>query len=404
MGLNKIIKASTSVFRRLLFLETFFNQQNKVTKASDDSVISGVAGGVARVAGKAEKDIFLALSSLFPDLAYGSQLDQVASNFGIAPRFTQQGSSVYVRLTANPGTVYTQGVHTFVANNGIQFALEQNVTVGSFGFTYAKVASLSSGEITNVDAFSISQVAPQPNGHVNVVNEVPASGGFDTESDDTFKIRIKNGANILARGTLSALEQVFMLIDNRVLKIYHHGIDDQGKVVIAIATQNGVNLSQNDLDTILDGASPFFNLTDYKPWGKKFYGVALKNIEYQPLDVSFRVQLDGTRTIDEIRKDIQIQISKSMDYRFFDANTQKIEWDNLLQIVKSTLGIKYVPDQFFYPRIDIPVALDKLPRLRGFLMLDMKGQVLSDMSGTLNPIYYPAEADFTYQQTILKQI
>ena len=404
MALNQIIKASTSVFRRLLFLETFINSQNKVTKVSDDSVISGVAGGVARVAGKAEKDVFLALSSLFPDLAYGSQLDQVAQNFGIAPRFVQQGSSVYVRITANPGTVYTQGTHVFTSNNGIQFALEESITISSFGFAYAKVSSTTTGEITNVDAFAISQVTPQPSGHINVINEVPASGGYDLETDDTFKIRIKNGANILAKGTLASLEQIFMLIDNRVLKIYHHGIDDQGKVVIAIVTQNGADLIQNDLDALLEASSSFFSLTDYKPWGRNFYGIKLINIEYQPIDISFRVELDGSRTIDEVRRDIQVQISQSMDYRFFNANTQKIEWDNLLQIVKSTLGVKYVPDQYFFPRIDTAIELNKLPRMRGFLMLDLQGQVLSNMSGTLNPIYYPAEADFAYQQTILNQI
>lgn len=404
MAIDKIIKPSTSEWRRLLMLETLYNQQDIITKASDDSVISGVAGGIARIAGKAEKDIFLALSSLFPDLSYGPLLDQVAVNFGIAPRFTQQGSSCYIRITADPGTIYQAGIHNFETDNGIQFTLIDNVTIPSFGFTYAKVSSISQGNITNVDAFTINKVTPQPSGHIHVVNEFPAQGGYDVETDETFKIRIKNGANVLARGSLASLEQVFMMIDNRVLRVFHHGIDSDGKVVIAIATQNGADLTQADLDNILNSAAPFFSMADYRPWGRDFYGIRLKNIEYQPIDISFRVELDGSRVADEVRRDIQSQIGRLLDFRFFDANTQRVEWDDILHICKSTLGVKYVPDQFFYPRNDISVDLDKLPRLRGFLMLDLQGNVISNMNGTLTPIYYPQEADFIYQSQVLREL
>lgn len=399
--LKQIIKASTSTFRRLLFLETFLNMQNKVTKVSDDSVVSAIAGGASRIAGKAEKDIFLSLATLFPDMAYGPSLDQCAINFGIAPRFTNTGSSTYVRLTANPGTVYQANIQTYTSTTGVEFKASEDITIGSLGYAYLQVSSTSTGALTNVDALTINVVSPQPNGHINVINEVPANGGFDVESDETFRIRIKNGANILAKGTLSSLQQAMMTVDKRVLKIFHQGIDHQGKVVIAIATQNGVDLSQSELDYILEGISPFLNLSDYKPLGKVFYGVRLKNIEYQPIDVSFRIDLDGTRLVDDVRRDIQIKMAKSIDYRYFDPSKQLVEWDDLLQIVKTTLGVRYVPDQFFLPRVDIPIGLDKLPRFRGFIMMSLDGTVLSNSTGTLNPIYYPAEADFIYQQQFL---
>lgn len=404
MALDNIIKPSTSEWRRQLFLEVFINSQNKVTKISDDSVLSGFAGGIARVAGKAEKDIFIALSSLFPDLSHGELLDQVAENFGIAPRFVNQGSSVFIRITATPGTLYQAGIHDFESDNGLKFSLTEDVIVPDFGYTYAKVYSLMQGAYTNISPFSINRVTPQPSGHIHVVNEFQAQGGYDRESDETFKIRIKNGANILAKGTLAALEQVFMTIDNRVLRIFHHGIDFDGKTVIAIATQNGADLTQSDLDNILVNASPYFSLSDYRPWGREFYGIRLKNIEYQPIDISFRVELDGSRLIDEIRQDIQSKIGRMLDFRTFNPITDRVEWDDILHICKSTVGVKYVPDQFFYPRADIQVDLNKLPRLRGFLMLDIEGNVLSNMTGTLSPIYYPQQADFIYQSQFLREI
>lgn len=404
MSLNNIIKPSTSSDRRLLFLETLLNLTDKVSKISDDSVLSGIAGGVSRVAGKAEKDIFLALSSLFPGLSYGSQLDQVAQNFGIPGRFTNLPSSTYLRITATPGTVYQANTHFFSSSTGITFELQEDIIISDFGFSYVLVKSTTNGSNTNVDSLSISRVSPIPNGHISVVNEVPATGGFDFENDETFQTRIQDGANILARGTISSLEQLFMILNPKILKIYHHGINEQGQIVLAIATQNGTDLTQVELNNLLEFSESFYGLSEYRPVGKSFYGIELKNIEYQPFDISFRCQLDGSRTVDEIRRDIQVQIQKSVDYRFFDPSRQLIEWDNLLQIVKSTNGIKYVPDQFFYPRIDIAVRKDKLPRMRGFLMLDINGAVLSNQTGTLNPIYYPAEADFKFQQTILRQL
>lgn len=402
MALN--IRPSTSVERRLLFLETLMNMTDKVSKVSDHSVVSALGGGVAKVAGKAEKDIFLAVSQLFPDYASGQTLDQCAQNFGIAPRFKSQGSSTYVRLVGAPGTVYPVGTVQFRSLNGITFNLESDITLPVEGYSYAKISSIETGDKSNVDALSITTITPSPVGHEYVINEVPADGGYDLESDNLFRVRIKEGANILAKGTLAMLEQLFMLINPKVLKVFHHGIDLNGKVVIAIVTQNGSDLTVQELDEILDLSSPFFALTEYKPWGREWYGLTLKNIEYQPIDISFRVDLDLSFNVDEIRKNIQIQIGKYLDFRYFNPLRDVIEWDNILQIVKSTPGVKYVPDQYFHPRIDVPVALDKLPRLRGFLMLNKEGGVIQNLSGSLSPVYYPSKSDLSFQKTILGNV
>jgi len=38
------------------------------------------------------------------------------------------------------------------------------------------------------------------------------------------------------------------------------------------------------------------------------------------------------------------------------------------------------------------------------LMLDTTGNILENISGTLNPVYYPNQPDFSYQNTILTVI
>lgn len=385
-------------------METMLNSTDKISKISDESIVSGVAGGIAKVAGKAEKDIILSLSQLFPDTAFDDQLDQVAKDYGISGRFGELGSSTFVRISATPGTTYLAGTHTFSSSSGIRFILSNDVTIPAFGFTYAKVQSIETGAKANVDPLTISKVAPAPVGHLNVINEYKADGGRDFESDEIFRIRIKDGANILARGTLAMLEQVFLTINTNILKVYNQGTSLNGKLVIGISTQNGASLSQPELDQLLVESSPFFCLTEHRPFGNALYGIELKNMEFQYIDVSFRADIAGDTDFDELRKEIQVNFSKYADWRFFDASRQKVEWDNLLQICKNAKGIKYVPDQYFYPRTDIVVNVNKIPRFRGFLLLDMEGQIIQNFQLTLQPAYFPNIADFSYQSTVLDSI
>lgn len=404
------IKPSTSIERRLLFMETLINTSvnpdgsSKISKVSNHSVLSGVAGGVSKIAGKAEKDIVLAVSQLFPDNAYGIQLDQVAENFGIGERMQALGSSTYIRLVGDPGTQYIANTHYFTASNGVRFELEQDVTVGVLGFTYSKVRSLTAGSSTNVDPLSIFKCSPQPSGHLNCVNEYMATGGRDEESDEIFRGRIKDGPNFLAKGTISMIEQVFMKINTKVLKVINLGTHRDGKVNMAVVTQNGVNLSPSELDELLEKSAKFFNLNEYRPFGTNFIGLKLTNIEYQPIDISLRVQLDSSFNPDDIRKQMQINLSKYLDFRYFDTYKNQLQWDKMLQICQNIPGVTYIPDQYFYPRTDLVIDTFTLPRLRSFLMLNLEGQVIVNYNNTLSPVFYPNVIDESFHLTVLKNI
>lgn len=390
--------------RALIFIKTFLNNTNLVTKVTDHSVLDAIAQGVSKVAGKAEKDVALALSTLYPDNTYGNNLDICADTFGIAPRFGASQSSTYVRLVGNVGTTYLQSTNIFTSKDGIQYTLEADTIIGNHGYTYAKVRSISIGEKCNVLAGSINDVNPKPAGHKYVINEYRASGGRDIEDDDTFRHRIKDGPNVLATHTIAMLEQTFMKINNNVLRLFAQGINDQSQIRIAIVTQNGIDLTQSELDHILLLGNGFFGLSQLKPYGKQTYGLVLKNIEWQPIDISFRVELYSNYNVDEVRAEIQLRISKYLDHRIWQPGAQKVEWDNLLEIVKNTPGVKYVPDNFFYPNIDLQTDKNKLPRVRGCLMLDTNGALISGVTNQFNPVYYPQTADFSYQQTVLNSI
>lgn len=388
---------------KALFLEKLLNATSKVTKVSDDSVLGGVAFGIAKIGQRALKDIALVESHIFPRSAYGTYLDTIASDRGVSGRFGLSESSTYVRIVGTAGTVYVAGTNTFTGSHGHIFDLEADVTIPSFGYTYAKVRSQDVGFDKNVEALTLDTVIPEPSGHDYCINEYKATGGRDEESDELLRRRIEDGANQLARGTLSMLEQVFIKINPNVLRLFYQGINSGGKTIIAIVTQNGIDLTPQELNEILIQAEEYLSLTNLRPFGTQSYGIELKNIQWQAVDISFRIEVFPNYDVDKIRKDIQIKMSKYLDFRWWTPD-KKVEWDELLDIAKNTRGVKYVPDKHFTPNYDVAIDKNKLPRIRGFLMLDLEGNVISNQTGTLNSYYYPNVADFSYAQTVLNSI
>lgn len=404
---QRITKIISKEEIKQIFVETLLNHTDQITKVSDNSVLSAVGYGVASVAQKSLVEIAAVESYLLPETAVGNQLDDIAINYGIGGRFGASGSSTYIRIIADSGTSYISGTHTFSGNDGIVFTLTSNVTVGSLGFAYAKVNSTTTGLNTNVKALTINTVSPVPVGHVAVINEFEATGGKDNESDDLFRKRIKEGVNVLARGTISSLEQAFMKVNNNILKIFNQGINSNGNIQLAIATQNGVDLTSNELLTLLTTAQEFVSLTEIRPYGFDYYGIDLVNIQYDPIDVNFRVVLQTGYNADTYRIDVQSKMNKYLDFRTFDSEVDLVEWDDLLEIAKNTKGAKYVPDQYFFvngTRNDYKVDRSKLPRMRSFAIFDSSGTLIQNLEGTLLPTFFPNQVELNYSLTVLKTI
>jgi hypothetical protein len=377
---------TVSTLKQIL-TELFLNKTNEVTKISDNSTLSGLMYANAKVAQKAIKDIALVESNLFPDYATGTALDNIAANFGISERQGALGSSTYVLLVATPGTLYTATTNIFNSQTGQQFELVEDATIGSEGYGYFLVRSIDTGLKSNVEPLSINSVVPEPMGHTYVINEYSAVGGRDVEEDDIFRKRIKENPNIVAQKTLAYLTNLFRETNENVLDLLYEGINNEGKVVLNVLTQNGADLDSGELDLLLENAKDYIALTDIKPYGNDVYGIALQNVTYYPIDIDYRVNTYAGTDIDQLRIDTQIAMSKELDFRFW-AQGSSVQWDNLLQIAKMQTGVKYVPDNNFFPQVDIPIPKNQLPRLRGFIIRDLEGNIIANNSNTLNPIYY----------------
>lgn len=401
-----------SIFQRIvsteelkgLLVELLMNETSNVTKVSDGSVLSGELFGIAKLGNLALKDQAVIASRLYPDKAFGQYLDDYATLDGKPARFSSSGSSTYVRVVGDSGTVYTSGIHTFKGDNGITFDLDVTFSMPLMGFYYAKITSQTTGLQTNVDPNTINQVNPIPSGHQYVTNEYAAIGGRDIESDELFRRRVKSSANILARETTSMIEQVLYKLNPRILKVIHLGINDLGETVLGLLQTDGGDLSSPDLIDLQNKAEKFFTIAEYRRVDRdnNFIGIKFQNMTFNPIDISFRCQLDINANVDLTRKLIQINLNKYLDYRYF--NKSRIPWTDLLEIIKRTKGVRYVPDNYFTPNIDLIIPFDQFPRIRGFIMMDLDGNIIKNLSGTLNPVFYPFAPDYLFQTSLLANI
>lgn len=385
-----------------IFLEIFLNKTDKVTDVGSDSVLNGVAYASAKLAQKCLVNQSVVEGHLFPDTAYGKYLDDLAALRGISPRFSAMGSSTYVRLTAAVGTRYDKESVKLTSANGTIFYLEDTVEIDINGYAYVKVKSASTGARTNVDPLTINKLSPMPQGHINVTNEYRATGGRDDEADDLFRQRIKDSVNQLARTTLSYLEQVFMKINPRVLRLIKNGIDADGKFNLIVVPTNGVDFTDEEFNDILSKSQEYLSLVEVLNETNDFK-LKLNNVNWLPVDVEFRVDIDPAYDADVVRRDIQIQMSKLYDYRYWKYG-DKVEWDDLLQVVKQVDGVRYVPDTHFFPSYDINVPKYRLPRLRAFIMRDLDGNIIEDNNGVMSDVFYPNEEDSAFIGSVLKSI
>lgn len=385
-----------------IFLEILLNKTDKISDVSDTSVLNGFAYGCGKLAQRTLANQAVIEGHIFPDTAFGDYLDQLAAIRGVAPRFGATVSSTYIRVIADEGTSYIEGVHQFTSTSGIVFIPEQSITVGVNGYAYLKVRSLQSGLSSNVDALSINKISPIPSGHINCTNEYAATGGRDNEDDELFRQRIKESINQLARTTISYLEQVFMKINNNVLRLHKGGIDGDGRLNLIVVSVNGQDFTDDEFNEILSRSEEYLSLTELLR-ASTDYALKLNNVDWLPVDVEFRVDFDPAYDQDEVRRNIQIQMSKLFDYRFWKYG-DKVEWENLLFAAKNVDGVRYVPDTHFYPHADINVPKYRLPRIRGFVMRDLNGNIIEDNGGVLAEVYYPNEIDDSFQASVLTTV
>lgn len=385
-----IIRPLTKEQRRLIFLRTMLNNTSKVNKVTPHSVLSGISSGVAEIAEKAEKDININLAKLFVDYAYGDILDESAQIYGINQRFGATKSTTYVLVFANEGTTYEKEVHNFISENGSTYEMaEDSFVVGERGYGYIKVNSIGEGSQSVALAGEINQISSEPEGHEAVINEFRTYGGFNEESDDIFRQRIKDAANIVAKNTVASLEQFAKAINPEILRIYFEGLNPQGQNVFRVVTQTGTELSTSELEELQEELTPYLSIVDQLRLGDKKPSTIIRNTKFYPVDIEFRVNLnDSVETIEFVRN-AQLNLNRFFDLREHKVYNNIIQWTKILEIIRNTRGVEYISANSFFPTENIRVPKGQLPRLRGFRVRDLDGEIIQQYLGDLTPVFYP---------------
>ena len=387
--ITKILTVSSI---KKLIGEIFFNKQDKITTLSSDSGVSALFYSIAKLFQKATADIALVETQRLPQFASGTQLDEAAILYGTPSRLPSSGSSTWVELRAEPGTTYVAVTNRFKGADGIVFELAEDFTVGDLGYGYVNVRSVEIGVKTNVKSNTLIYCLPEPIGHKTVVNKNAATGGRDEENDVSFRKRIQSHNNKISKGTISALTENARSFNSDILKIINYGIDLDGELKLCVVLQNGQELSQSELDELLDNMEPYFSLTDINKFGDS-NGVKFVNPVWFEVNgtigVDFRVQLFDNFDIATVRNDMLVAINDYLNFNTWDY-TKKIEWDSIFELIKNVDGVRYVPDKQFNPNKDESVPYNTLPRLKKFIMRDLNGDIILE-SDTLVPIYYNAD-------------
>jgi uncharacterized phage protein gp47/JayE len=389
MALNKLLTRITSIRElKTIFFEALFNTTSKVTKVSKTSVLNGTAYGITKIAQKSVKDIAVIESQLFPEFAAGQYLDNAARLWQGAERREATGSSTFVIVKASSGTLYAPGTHTFISDLGVEFDITSQVVVGGLGYAYVKVRSVTTGLDTNVDALTINSVNPIPDGHIDCTNEYRAIGGRDAESDEVLRERVTQAINIGSRDTLTYITEILRTFDPDVLKVINTGIDDNYTINLAVVRVNGADYTEVELTDLQQRLIPNLSLSDtLSLFGG---GVKLVNVDWFYINgttgVDFRVDISTNYDIDIVRRNIQVALTKLLDFRF--TTKTKILWDDILETVKDVEGVLFVPVEHFNPKLDQTIPSNQLPRIRAFKMRDLSGNILFDGLNRVSPIFY----------------
>ncbi len=386
------IEELRNAFNRYLFAYT-----DKVTKISPNSTLSAIGYGVAILAQRILGEAAVLQTYIDPELATGDRLDDIARQRGVTARRGAQTSTTYVRISFDDTQAVTlrSGIQV-TGDDGIVFQLTNyptttfpaNTSASGVRFVYALATSLTTGSNTNVGTGTLTSLQGGAiTGVRGVINEVPATGGSDAETDDAFRDRILNIGNVVAEGTLAKL-QAALSEDSSVTSIFAtkplYRLLLMGRVnrqartstaqanvgvpKIGVITQNLSQLSDSELMT-LQGAS-----VQYLPLNTP--SVVFVNVEPVKVSIDARLAFSDTITTQTQRKEVIDRIIQRLYALFRDATRRRklsIERSELLFAFNNDAGISFLNEQFFSPFGNIRIT-DNLPiTLESVIIRDLQG-------------------------------
>lgn len=127
-------------------------------------------------------------NKVFVETATGADLDKVGADYGVTRR-QSSASIVYLEITGVQGATVNQNVKA--TYNNLVFTVQEYKVIGSSGSVTVKAQCDTTGSIGNVAANTITEFVGTYSGLTSVNNPLAAYDGFDTETDNDYRARIK---------------------------------------------------------------------------------------------------------------------------------------------------------------------------------------------------------------------
>jgi len=362
------------------FIIALRNNTNLVTKFTSTSVVNAWAYANAKLAQKLNKDIAYVEARLFPEFANSSVLDDISNLNGFPARGLTTQSTVILLFRGNSGTVYNAGFQVRTSS-GYIFTTNDNLILGVNGVGYVVATSVDFGEVVNVGANTITVlVSGAPTGHSSVTNLVRAKGGRDVESDFDYRRRLMGIENLLSKNTIAFYESLIQKFEPNVIRIYpvNHN-PASGAFTLRILKNNAATFTSNELATLKTNIQQYVPMAD-----SQTSKLNLDNWSFVEIDIVAVVKETGISSLQKIHEDAQINVQNYFNWSTW-KNGAKVEWDDLLEIIKNTTGVEKVLDANFLPRKDIEISLGTMPRLRNLVISNVAGSSINQVVS--EPIY-----------------
>ena len=158
---------------------------NLVEGGFSQDIIGSVAYELANIY---DTELANLIDKAFVNTATGLYLDNVGADYGIDRR-QSSNAIVSLTITGTENAVVNQSVKAICDN--LVFTVQEYKVIGASGTVTVKAMCDTAGSIGNVAPNSITEFVGNPAGLLTVNNPASAYDGFDTETDDDYRARIK---------------------------------------------------------------------------------------------------------------------------------------------------------------------------------------------------------------------
>lgn len=226
---------------------------------------------------------------VFVDTATGSDLDKVGADYGVTRR-QSSASIVYLEIEGIEGAVVNQKVKA--TYNNLVFTVQEYKVIGPSGKVTVKAQCETLGTIGNVPANTITEFITTYSGLTSVNNPQAAYNGFDVESDDDYRARIKLYLAEDATNCNEAQYRQWALEVTGVKTAVVKGAETvgAGNVGVYISSQTGT-VTQELIDAVREyiESKQFINAT-----------LIVQSLSYTEMDVDATIVLKDGYTINDV--------------------------------------------------------------------------------------------------------